>query len=110
MITRCIAVNLTETEYAPVDFGVRDSRDRLIGAVVGRWLTEFVPYDPGAHALRVVYDRAPGLAYSWWANATRDGRRFGPSQPARDCATAEEREEQIARYLRDAQRRAFRKM
>jgi hypothetical protein len=85
------------------DFGVRDSKGRVLGANVatGRRVFEAAQVGNGSW-----WTLAPGTHFYFCPQATRDGRGFGATQGARYFATAAERDAAVARYLDSARKRA----
>lgn len=94
-------------------FGVYDRKGREFGVVI---TTMHVQQLPGPKAMVNDFSGAkwltgsttlqPGLYYCWLGCATRAGETFGASQPRHYCKTIEERDKQIAAYIRDARARA----
>lgn len=85
------------------DLGHKDGRGRAIGADI---FFDRRTYEPTASEAGGWYTLAPGTYYCWTPQATRDGTRYGACQDARHCASAEERDAEIKKYLADAAKRA----
>lgn len=88
------------------DFGATDTKGRRIGAQIERYDVTTVPVEENPHGLDVPLP--PGLWYAWRPHATRDGMKYGATQHENFCATPEQREREIAKYLAAARKRAGR--
>jgi hypothetical protein len=85
-----------------VDFPAKDAKGRTIGAHVYRSTVRFDPVKDG----QAGYRHLPGVYEGLRVQATRNGLPYGASQSWRYFDTAEARDAALAKYLRDAQRRA----
>lgn len=89
------------------DFGVTDARGRKIGALVHRFMTEYVEREGGWAANCMGSTRPAGMYITLQTQASRDGVPYGAWQDARYFTTEAEREAAVAKYLKDAQARAL---
>ena len=102
-------------------FGVHDRKGRELGA---RIAYRKVTYAPGpkitpAHTLKDGYELPeyrsgsttiePGEYFAWVGMATRGGASYGALQNTHLCATAEQRDAEVAKYLRGAKQRAIKR-
>jgi hypothetical protein len=97
---RC-ALSETPPRRELVSFDVLDKRGRVVGARITR--NEHTYTEGGDRAW---YEQTPGTFYAFTPHATRNGETYGASQRTVLCATPEEREAAIAKYLRAARKRA----
>jgi hypothetical protein len=100
------------------DFGVYDRFGRVLGARVSYTKKTYLPGPKVRPAHRAANgfeipewrtgstDVQPGTYFAWYGTATRKGEPFGALQDVHLCKTAEERDAQVAKYLRDAGARA----
>lgn len=95
--------NLITTNTEVVFFNVNDSRGRQIGSKIERLEADWIETPEGKCGY-IPYRR--GRWFGFQPHATRDSKRYGPSQPWRWFATVEECEAAIAKYLSDARKRA----
>jgi hypothetical protein len=98
-------------EIAPnqVDFGFKDAKGREIGARAGLLELRFVEVEVPAHHYHCyVADKAitAELFYAVDVSAQRGGEDYGASQNYQLFATKAEAEAYIAKYLKDAAKRA----
>lgn len=88
-------------------FGVRDSKGRVIGAMVSLFEGERTLVE---HKVWIGCAQGPvkaaGHVYGFTPQATRDGESYGASQAARTFDSAKERDEAVATYFSKAQKRA----
>lgn len=97
-------------------FGVHDRKGRELGVHIGTWqVTQLAgpkthrstwPHTPEREWLTGSTTLQPGLYFCWLGCATRAGEMFGAGQPRHYCKTEAERDQQIAKYIRDARARA----
>jgi hypothetical protein len=89
-----------------INFGFRDRFYREIGASIVRE-TLTIGEVPAVLWPKRETDKAPGVYFTWEAQATRAGKAYGASFPATHYhKTEEERAAAIAKYLKDAAKRA----
>ena len=90
------------------DFGCCDKRGRRIGSRV--W-TRTVTFKKAEADADYGYSLEPGVYYAWSSSATRDGKQFGGGSGCHErfFKTEAERSQQIAKYLKDAAKRAAKK-
>jgi hypothetical protein len=102
-------------------FCVHDRKSRELGALI---TYRKVTYAPGpkispAKTLKDGYKLPeyrsgsttvqPGEYFAWVGMATRRGEPYGPLQTTHLCATAEQRDAEVAKYLRAAKQRAIKR-
>lgn len=94
----------TVTRNEQHDFGITDSKLRNVGTSVEYSVQVFEPIHDGWKD--GYYHRAPGVYLCWYGHATRDGERFGALQTTHFCATEDERDKQVRKYIESARLRA----
>jgi hypothetical protein len=90
----------------PHNFGIQDAKGREIGAIITTYMTTRVeaPVDScGVTCAR----KYIGTHFTYRVHATRNNKTYGATQYEVFCKTAEERQEKIEKYLRDARKRAL---
>lgn len=101
-------VSRAKTGVRTFDYEVLDQRGRAIGVRVDLGTFELGNVeitDPNDG--RCSWPRLEvGFYFTWTTHGLRDGRAHGPLQTTHYCATAEERELAVAKFLRDAATRA----
>lgn len=88
------------------DFNATDRQGRRIGALVDTFETDFVERYEGANG---GYTHPAGHVFGFTPHATRGGVTWGPVQSSRFYGTAAERDTVVAKYIRDAAKRASKK-
>lgn len=94
--------------YDARHYGVKDSKGRVVGASVQTFavtLRDATPEDIETRA-RSTYRVPAGTYYIYTPHALRDGRSFGALQGYRWFTTEAERDAAVAKYFRDAEKRA----
>lgn len=91
---------------AHVDFGVADARGRAIGVRIETAVVTFAALPADATSGWV---RAPGTYYLLCMQATRNGARYGATQPAHYFATDAERTAAMTKMFAASRRRAVAK-
>jgi hypothetical protein len=87
------------------EFAAVDTKGRTFGA---RVLTLTATYVARTDGMNWGYNIAPGtIRYEARPHALRDGQMFGASQGTRSFETVAERDAWIARYFKDAEKRAL---
>jgi len=84
-------------------FDANDAKGRIVGCRIQR---EVLVYDYNTPDQNYGYSQPAGTYFCWMGRATRSGKDFGAIQPNHHCATEQEREEQIEKYLANAQKRS----
>lgn len=88
------------------EFGVgRDSKGRTIGANISTGTLELIEI-PEDYQGWFYADKEPGTYYVLCVHATRGGESFGALQRERFFKTVAERDAAIAKYLKEAAKRA----
>jgi len=105
---RTITENYKKDHDNVVDFGVLDSRGRLIGAHIYFFEIDFIKVPEDWKHVYYVH-MLPGHYLGARMQATRDGKSFGSSQNDSYFHTEEERNAAVAKYLLNAHARAHRK-
>ena len=88
-----------------IDFPYLDSRARRIGSRIYRFI-ETITESPDANSGYLVRRSNFGSWYVFEPHATRDGIVYGASQQGRYFRTEKAREDAVAEYLADAEKRA----
>lgn len=102
-------VSFEETDSSIVktqhNFGIKDAKGREIGAIIKTYMTTRVeiPRADGWLCKR----KYIGTHFTYRVHATRNNEYYGAIQSEVFCKTAEERQEKIEKYLRDARKRAL---
>ena len=98
----------TETKH---DFEACDTRGRRIGSRVWTRTVTFEAVQPNHDECECTYRLEPGVYFAWSSSATRDGKQFGGGSGCHErfFKTEAERSQQIAKYLKDAAKRAAKK-
>lgn len=108
----CSIYEVTPWEYHT--FPVRrDSKGRALGSAIQRLRCDLLPYKEEDYDFYKSYEyvKDPGLLgrglFAVNVRATRDGGHFGAWTPTRYFKTVEEQEVYITKYLKAAQKRAW---
>ena len=95
--------NMVKTPY---NFGIQDAKGREIGAIIKTYMTTRVEV-PGDSCGMMCDKKYIGTHFAYRVHATRNNETYGATQYEVFCKTAEERQEKIEKYLRDARKRAL---
>lgn len=87
------------------NFGVQDAKGREIGAIIKTYMTTRVEV-PGEGGW-LCDKKYIGTHFTYRVHATRNNQYYGATQYEVFCKTAEERQEKIEKYLKDARKRAL---
>ena len=98
--------NIVKTHH---NFGIKDAKGREIGAKITTFLVTRTMRDNQEDSWYICDPKKLGTHIAYRAQATRDGKSFGASQYENWCATEEERNQKIEKYLADAKKRASKK-
>lgn len=88
------------------EFGVKDRFGRAIGASVSYVIATFRPWTSTNHSRS---PREPGTYYEVRVQATRDGKAYGAGFNGAMFETAEDRDAYVAKYLKEARKRALKR-
>jgi len=95
--------NIVET---PCNFGIQDAKGREIGAIIKTYIATRVEI-PDDSCGMMCDKKYIGTHFTYRVHATRNNQYYGATQYEVFCKTAEERQEKIEKYLRDARKRAL---
>lgn len=90
------------------EFGLRDTKGRLIGARATLFMVEYRAPTEEERAPRwwCGHDHPIGIRYGFRPHALRDYKNFGSSHGRQEFVTEAERAAVVDRYFRDAEKRA----
>ena len=88
-------------------FGIKDNKGRMIGSYYTIGQCEFVEYDSELHGRYGSYRIEPGNYYFTRVHAARDTDQYGACQSSKYFKTMEDAQNEIAKYLADAKKRAI---
>lgn len=107
---RCRSSGQQHFENVCRNFDARDSKGRVIGARASLWEVDFtlIP-ESEARDLRFGFVRhEPGHFFAFEPHALRDGAAYGSSHGYKTFSSREDRDVAVARYFREAEKRAAR--
>lgn len=99
------SLDQVDTQY---NFGTFDNRGRSTGAKIRTCRRIMIEYNPEEEKTWGIggYRLPAGEYFVWCPHTTRNGAYYGPVQTEQFCASLAERDAAIAKYLKDAAKRA----
>jgi hypothetical protein len=88
-------------------FGINDNKGRMIGAYYTIGQCEFVNYDSEQHRGYGSYHKEAGKYFFTCVHAARDTDQYGGCQASKYFKTMAEAQNEIAKYLANAKKRAI---
>jgi|Laugrespbdmm15sd_2_1035082.scaffolds.fasta_scaffold94992_2 hypothetical protein len=88
-------------------FGVADDKNRQVGSYYTIGQCEFVEYNSELHRGYGAYHKAPGKYFFTNVQAARDESFYGACQSSKYHNTMQEAQNEIAKYLANAKKRAI---
>ncbi len=91
------------------DFGILDSKGRMIGFCIKIFDVEYVEFSQDVANVMYYSNKPVGKYFAFQPHATRNGKTYGACQQDQEYLTKSERDAAIQKYIESAKKRNQRK-